>query len=203
METNTAYFQDTTYVDVGKQEFEKQDLLPQIGNLEKTMNGSGTLRVSRQNLQKDNSGAVRYQKTAFLSAYFSSENINNIQKLLKLNVFKHTNAVIDDQDVYELISVMSYIYELYGRHPAELSSATTKDSLDKLRQVYTFEIDRLNQLVLNETLKQLVTELKMHLYYLDDMTAPRVIENPVYTTTTGERDYKSIIQTLTGTPDEV
>lgn len=207
METNTASFQDNTGVgtDIGINGLEKENLLMQISKFDDSIRASGTLNLTERSqvLKKDNSFAVNYEKTAFLSAYFSSTNVNNIQKLLKLNVYKQTNVVVDDQSVNELLLAMGRVYELHGRHPAKLESAKTPEELRILQRVYSFEINRLNELVVKDTLKQLIVELKMHLYYLEDLSTPRIIENPAYTTTSGERDYRSVIQTLTGTPDEI
>ena len=209
MQTNTAYFQDNTSFDSGARTLQDTDLSLEVKHIGDNgvvdTRGAGTLGLTRndQVLKKDNSGGiVKYKKTAFLSAYFSSANVNNIQKLLKLNVFKQIKLVIDDQSVDELLLAMGRVYELYGRHPPELESAKTKEELDKLRGMYKTEIDRLNNLVLDNTLKQLIIELQMNLYYLKDLTTPRVMENPMYTTTSGEREYKSTIQSLTGVPDE-
>ncbi len=207
METNTASFQDNTGFEsgIGIQGLEKENLLTQLAKFDDSIQASGTLAltVNSQKLKKDNSYAVNYEKTAFLSAYFSATNVNNIQKLLRLGVFKQTGLVVDDQSVDELLLAMGNVYELHGRHPAKLESVKTPEELKKLQIVYAFEINRLNELVVKNNLKQLIVELKMHLYYLEDLSTPRVIENPAYTTTSGERDYKSVIQTLTGTPDEI
>lgn len=146
---------------------------------------------------------VKYMKTDFIDAFFSAANIDNIQKLLRFNVFKRTKVVIDNQSERELLNSMGYVYELHANHPPLLESANSQAEKSRIRTLYSAEIERLNGIVIDTILDQVITELKMQIYFLNDLSNPRLQEKPMYTSTAGERQYKSVIQTLTGTADDV
>lgn len=204
MQDSTVYFQDNIYyenqVDESLKKIPIEDLSGLVNIYDKQYLGVGTssLTENSQDTRK-HSKIARYESTDFLKAYFSTRNIRNIQNLLKQTVHNRTGVVIDDQSVDELLNTMGYVYELHGRHPPKLNS----EQLDvMLKKAYINEIDRLNKIVLGTIAKQVIIELKMQLYYLQDLSNPRLADRPQYLTSTGEKQYNSIIQTLTGIPDD-
>ena len=140
-----------------------------------------------------------FERTLFTDTFFSSENVRNIQNLLKFLVSKNMNKVIDDQAEYEILTVMKYVYLTFAQHPAPFSSEMSVQEQDSLKIQYTEEIKRLNELVIRKILPKLMSQVNQHLTYVDNLNKPRfILENPSNSSSTGTRVNRSITQVLTG-----
>ena len=140
-----------------------------------------------------------YGETLLTFLYFSKDNIDNIQKLLKMLVFKQMNTVIDDQSNTELMIIMRSIFLEYSQHPPLIDEGMTDTTKQRLYQMYSSEVSRLNELVLNELVPLTCSQLQQYLSYIHDASTPRVfMEKPIIDTLRGEKEYRSITSVLTG-----
>ena len=97
------------------------------------------------------------EKTKLSTMFFSQNNINLLQKLIKYNVKKETNKIISEQSNEELFIIMKSIF----LNEANLGVKT--DSCIKK------ELRKLDLLVANECTKKIITQIKQHIIYLDNI----------------------------------
>jgi len=110
----------------------------------------------KYNLEKMGIGGL-IEKTKLSTMFFSENNINLLQKLIKYNVKTKTNKIISDQSNEELFIIMKSIF----LNEANLGVKT--DSCIKK------ELRKLDLLVTNECTKKIVTQIKQHIIYLDNI----------------------------------
>ena len=140
-----------------------------------------------------------YGDTPLTFLYFSDKNVDNVQKLLRLRVFKETEYVIDDQSKNELLTVMRSVFLEHSSHPPLIHQDMKKDQLDILLTKYTNEVDRLNRLVVELVVPKLIGQLKQYFGYLKDSSSqPIPLSQPVNESTAGKKAYKSVTQVLFG-----
>jgi hypothetical protein len=121
--------------------------------------------------------------------YFSGENIEEVQKLIRYNVYSNTEKkyIIDNQDETELLIVMRGVYLEFSKVYSEPS---------KIRE----EIKRLNVLVVNEILPNLISNLEQYLGYLrDSSNAYTLIDRPENPSIKGKStELRSVSDVLVG-----
>jgi hypothetical protein len=140
-----------------------------------------------------------YGETPLTFLFFSKQNVDNIQKLIRMLVNKHTGQTIDNQSNTELLIVMRSIFLEYSRHPKLIDESMSEDVKKKLIIQYTLEVDRLNKLVVDNTVPSIVSQLQQYLMYLDDASSPlRVMDKPLSTSVKGTKSYRSSTQVLLG-----
>lgn len=140
-----------------------------------------------------------YGETLLTFLFFSKQNVNNIQKLIRMLVFKHTKEVIDNQSNTELLVVMRSIFLAFSKHPKLIDDSMSEKERTELLVQYTNEVDRLNQLVINDTVPVIVSQLQQYLVYLSDASSPlRVMDKPLSTSVKGTKSYRSQTQVLIG-----
>jgi hypothetical protein len=140
-----------------------------------------------------------YGETPLTFLFFSRDNINNIQNLIRYLVHKEVGQTIDKQNVTELMVIMRSIFLEYSQHPPLIDEAMSPEYRAALLKVYTKEVDRLNQLVINETVPKIISGLQAYLDYLKDAsTQPVPLPPPQNVSTAGSRAYRSVTQVLTG-----
>ena len=110
----------------------------------------------KYNLEKMGIGGL-IEKTKLSTMFFSESNINLLQKLIKYNVKKETNKIISEQSNEELFIIMKSIF----LNKANLGVKT--DSCIKK------ELRKLDLLVANECTKKIITQIKQHIIYLDNI----------------------------------
>lgn len=131
--------------------------------------------------------------------FFSDKNVKNIQAIIKKLVFKEMGYVIDDQDYNELLIIMRSIYLEYSSHPPIIDEDTPEDAKKKIMPMYTKEVQRLNEIVVNEVVPKIVSSLQQYLDYLRDSTQqPYQRNSPQNANSAGEKQYRSITQVLLG-----
>jgi hypothetical protein len=140
-----------------------------------------------------------YGETPLTFLFFSGENVNNIQKLIRYFVNKEVGQNIDDQNVTELMVIMRSIFLEYSQHPPLIDELMPSSRRVELLKLYTLEVSRLNQLVINEILPKVISGLQQYLSYLSDISQqPIPNERPKNVSSAGTRTYRSVTQVLTG-----
>lgn len=109
------------------------------------------------------------QVSVFSLLFFSNENIAEIQRLIKYNVYQIANFRIDNQDETELLLIMRSNYLQYSKVP-------------KNQKDYTNEIARLNEIVVEQSIRTILSEITQQQKYLYD------IENRPYIESYGVND---------------
>jgi hypothetical protein len=92
----------------------------------------------------------------FSLLFFSYENIQEIQKLIKYNVFNIMKARINNQSETELIVIMRAVYLEHSVIPSE-------------QQMYTQEIAKLNEIVIDQAVRIILSEISQQQKYLYDI----------------------------------
>lgn len=113
----------------------------------------------------------------FSKIYFSKENIDWIQKNIRYEVYKLSDKryVIDPQDETNLLIVMKAIYLQNSKNPRKSSG-------------YQSELLRLNRLVLNQAVPDVITQLQQYSAYIRDISRnPDPIALPQNVSITGTK----------------
>jgi hypothetical protein len=140
-----------------------------------------------------------YGETPLTFLFFSKQNVDNVQKLIRMLVNKHTGQNIDNQSNTELLIIMRSIFLEYSRHPKLIDESMSENVKKQLLTQYTLEVDRLNKLVLDATVPLIISQLQQYLIYLDDASSPlRVMDKPLSTSVKGTKNYRSSTQVLLG-----
>lgn len=140
-----------------------------------------------------------YGETPLTFLFFSRQNVDNIQKLIRILVNKHTGQIIDNQSNTELLIIMRSIFLEFSKHPKLIDESMSTDIKNKLLTQYTLEVDRLNKLVVDATVPLIISQLQQYLIYLDDASSPlRVMDKPLSTSVKGTKAYRSSTQVLLG-----
>jgi len=127
------------------------------------------------NIEND---AIRgaFQPTPLSNLYFSDLNRNAIQEGLRNLVYKATKEVIGKQSDIELIQIMRSIY--------------TKNAVHYPKNIVE-EVKRINTLVLEFAVKNVISEVKMRKQYLHDINTiaqPLQLAQPTNVRGKGELD---------------
>jgi hypothetical protein len=131
--------------------------------------------------------------------FFSKQNIINIQNNLKYLIFKELDQIIDYQDNNVLIIIMRSIYLEYSRHPKILDPTMSPNIKKILLKQYSDEVARLNDLVISETVPNIISQLQQYVDYLYDASKLQIpIDKPISTSVAGTRNLRSITNVLIG-----
>ena len=140
-----------------------------------------------------------YGETPLTFLFFSEDNIRNIQNLTKMLVNKQMNHIISDQNVTDLQIVMRSIFLAYSEHPPLLDETMPKEKINLLLKMYTLEVARLNQLVIDTIVPDICSQVQAYLDYLRDSSSGlRTIPRAQSTSITGTKQFRSITNILTG-----
>lgn len=145
-----------------------------------------------------NSSKTVYGSNLFSSVFFSKENVENLQKLIRYAVFKQTNEIIDNQSESELLIIMRSIFLSYPNFPPEFNKEMRTEQKEYLKQEYKKEVNRLNEIIINETVPDIITQIKQYKDYIRDSNRVSYIETPKDTSIKGQRQYRSVTEVLTG-----
>jgi hypothetical protein len=173
-----------------------------LGKLESSGNFNFTEKVDVELTGSNTRHLFRnlYGETPLTFLFFSKQNINNIQNVIRHLIYKELSQVIDNQNVTELMIIMRSIFLEYHRHPKLLTPNMTDVEKTKLTKQYTDEVSRLNDLVINESVPRIISQLQQYMDYLKDCSSPRTImEKPQSGSVSGLRNYRSVTSTLLGT----
>lgn len=140
-----------------------------------------------------------YGETLLTSLFFSKTNIENIQKVIRFIVFKETKYVIDNQSINELLIIMRSIFLEYSAHPKLIDEKMSTDEKNMLLTQYRNEVKRLNEIVINTVVPKIVSQMLQYINYLNDASqAPQYMDRPKNESVSGQRQYRSITEVLTG-----
>ena len=108
-----------------------------------------------------------------------------------MTVYNETKLVIDTQSNEEILKILAYIFTMYARHPPDFQKDIPVSAQLKLKEMYTNELLRLNELTIRYLLPKTVSELQGQLDYLRDISQPmQIMELPVNHSVSGTREYK-------------
>lgn len=183
-----------------KQEREKTLAVDDLNILESP--GQYKFTVDDKSLRGSNTNSVfknLHGETLLTFLFFSRENIENVQKLIRMLVFKHTKQTIDYQSNSDLLVIMRSLYLAYSKHPKLIDESMSEQEKKTLLKQYKKEVERLNQLVLDTCVPIVVSQLQQYLIYLSDSSSPlRIMDKPLSTTVKGTKNYRSQTQVLIG-----
>lgn len=130
------------------------------------------------------------QESSLLSkSFFSNDNVSEIQRLLRFNVYKNTQGkyLIDYQNVTEMLLIMRSIFLQYqgDRSPGNpgddnLLIHAPGGIVNKRESSVYSEIIRLNTLVLREIVPSMISSIEQYYGYLRDSSSTiKPIDRPV------------------------
>jgi hypothetical protein len=164
--------------------------------------GSHILTIDDDDLSENNTRYLfknLYGETLLTSLFFSKLNILNIQNVIKFNVHKETNYIIDKQSMNELMIIMRAVFLEYSRHPKLITPDMSQNEKDILLMKYKMEVSRLNTIVINQVVPNIVSQLQQYIDYLKDASEqPYYMDKPQNVSIKGQKQYRSITQVLTG-----
>lgn len=142
-----------------------------------------------------------FEETLLSFLYFSKENVNNIQNVVKYNIFKQTNKIIDSQNTTELLIIMRSVYLEHSAHPPIIHDEMDEQLKSELIKLYTAEVQRLNQLVIDYVYPNVLSQLQQYVSYLRDASSQPYQQNQPTSSDNvkGQRKYRSVTQVLLGT----
>lgn len=164
--------------------------------------GSYNLTEDKQKKKGSNTNSLfknLYGETLLTYLFFSQENVDNIQKVVRMLVHKEMGKVIDNQSNSDLLIIMRSIFLSYSNHPELIEPQMSDAKKEALLLKYKKEVARLNELVINYTVPQICSQLQQYLQYLEDASSPvKPMEKPVSTSVSGTKTYRSVTSVLTG-----
>lgn len=123
-----------------------------------------------------------FVKTPLNYLFFHKQNIQKIQNKLRYNIWVMTKnqVVISEQKESEIFIVMRSIFLRYSKHlPIELT--------DQIRE--------LNNIVVDTIVPKLLTNVKAHMKYLEDINQPyKIMERPRNTSSSGMKTLRTDMQ---------
>jgi hypothetical protein len=138
-------------------------------------------------------------ETLLTELFYSKKNIDTIQNLIGHLVNKETGYVISRQDDDELLIIMRATYIEYSQHPPLLTRNDKVEKRKELIQMYVIETQRLNGIILDTVVPKVISEIQQYISYRrDSSTQPSPISLPQFSSSKGERDYRSPTQVFFG-----
>jgi hypothetical protein len=164
--------------------------------------GAYKFTIDDKNISKNNTKQVfknQYSDTLLTQLYFSDTNIENIQQLVRYFIYKKTNIVIDKQSYNELLTIMRSIFLEYSSHPPLIEPEMSEEQKKAILPLYTKEITRLNEIVINDVVPRVESQLSQYINYIRDISElPKPIERSTNVSNAGQKQYRSVTQVLTG-----
>jgi len=114
------------------------------------------------------------ERTPLWQAFFSNQNVQNVQIALRDAVKRETGYAIDPQKEDDILAFMGKVYTNYSRSYTDRSIAE--------------QVRIMNAAVVQETSQQVKSGIMQQIYYLRDRsTGLRVLDQPVNTSTYGQK----------------
>jgi hypothetical protein len=124
--------------------------------------------------------------TPFSALFFSRQNVDELHRRVRYEVHRTTGKIISKQDEIELITIMRGTYLQHSLNP-------------QYKSEYKAEINRLNNVVINELLTDLISNVQQYIGYIKDITSnPVPLATPINTSITGTKTGRSIMDILVG-----
>lgn len=144
----------------------------------------------------------QFGQTLLTYLFFSDENVQQIQNVVKMLVYKYMNQVPDDQNKTELLIIMRSYYLEYGNE-TQLYDDSLPNNIKQniIRQVQN-EVKKLNDIVINYVTTNVISNLEQYLSYIQDISQPYGNRNidikPINTNIKGQRTMRSTLSVLLG-----
>jgi hypothetical protein len=152
----------------------RQDKIPVIkGDL---LSINEQLQPNSRNLAYDVLRGIQ-EISLFSLLFFSYQNIEEIQKLIKYNVYTHSKFVIDRQSTEEIVIIMRMIYLEFSKIPSN-------------QQDYKYEIEKLNKMVVERSIRVILSEITQQKKYLFDITNNPYIKSYGVNDSIGNKDIR-------------
>ena len=114
-----------------------------------------------------------WEPNALNQTFFSPENVQIVQNLIRKRVFDDSKQIIDPQSTDELLIVMRSMYLTYGRNEENNIKG---------------QIEELNKRVADWSVPKIVSEISMYLTYRKDAsTMPVPLAHPVNISSSGTK----------------
>lgn len=140
-----------------------------------------------------------YGETLLTFLFFSKQNIENIQNVVKFIVNREIGYVIDNQSTTELLIIMRAIFLEYSFHPKLLTENMSDKERQSLLKKYTQEVSRLNTILINQIIPKIVSQIQQYVDYLRDASQqPYQMNSPENDSVQGQKQYRSTTQVLLG-----
>ena len=161
-------------INMGSDSFKKNGLLNDIKDTSYSNNYLELLNYQNTpNTNKlrdcDTQGVLKgiLDETLLSNTFFSVDNVQNIQNMIRYYFYQEKNAVISEQSNNELLTIMRGIYLKYSNASA--------NNIEKVKR----EVKELNNIVTQYSLKQIYINYDNYNRYLDDMQSlPELIDLP-------------------------
>jgi hypothetical protein len=146
------------------------------------------MNMSNNNLKTENIGYADKaiinigESTDISKLFFSETNIDNIQAMIRYNVYKMSNEMISTQSATELKIVMrSYFLQYAKNSPSHLKE----------------QLNDLNNMVLNYCVPKIYDEILQHKDYIKDVQSlPVPMDLPICMSSAGTKSLKSVTNTF-------
>ena len=136
---------------------------------------------NNNNNYKDKAVSNIQQKTLLSEMYFSQDNINNLQNIIRYRIYKMTDNkhIISRQSDADLKIIMRSYYLQYSKNcPTNIKE----------------QIQELNEMVLAYSIPQVYNELMQHIGYVNDIQQlPTPIPRALNLSSKGTKHLKSVI----------
>lgn len=135
------------------------------------------------------SKATQLEPNTLMSFFFSPQNVNYLQQKIVDEVKKIKKVEISKQSEDELLIIMNNHFQraLNGWLPREDKNAVYPRGANVPCSL-TERLRKLNQSVLEECVKQILSSISMYLqYYMDASSLPDPLDRPTYTSMKGSR----------------
>lgn len=163
--------------------------------------GTYNLTTDDAEVGNSNKGILKnlFNDSLLVYLFLSKDNINNVQKLIRMTVYKNIKQVIDNQSINDLMIIMRSTLLTYAEHPRIIKESMPQEEKLALLKLYTSEVNRLNELVINQCVPLIISQLQQYIVYLQDSSSPlKIMDKPVSTSVIGTKDYRSTTQVLLG-----
>jgi hypothetical protein len=162
----------------------------------------GGYHLTPKNIPKRSLNPIKNVVTESLLSqmFFSDKNMQSIQNILRLLMYKHASVVIDNQSPEELLIIMRSVYLEYSSHPEVIDQKSPMDRVQRVLPKYTNEVARLNEIVVNQIVPKVLSQLQQYMDYIRDATEqPYIMDRPTNDSVAGKKEYRSITGVLLGT----
>jgi hypothetical protein len=120
-------------------------------------------KCSKDSYRNSNAYSSIQERNVINDLYFSTNNIQQVQNMIRYTVHKHANYIIGNQSEAELLIVMRAIYLQYAANPI------ITETIKQKKLIYE-EIERLNNIVVNDIVPSIVSNTQQYLNYLEDIS---------------------------------
>jgi hypothetical protein len=120
-------------------------------------------KCSKDSYRNSNAYSSIQERNVINDLYFSTNNIQQVQNMIRYVVYKHADYIIGNQSEAELLIVMRAIYLQYATNPIITD-------IIKQKKLIHEEIERLNNIVVNDIVPNIVSNTQQYLHYLEDIS---------------------------------